>query len=56
MSWGTTAMCPQGACSSGAMIAAGSSFGTLGINYNGAFQTHELMPEKKFMKFIDEIA
>lgn len=33
----------------------GSPFGTLGIYYNGEFKTHELMPEKKFEKFIDEI-
>ncbi len=30
----------------------GSPFGTLGIYYNGLLITHELMPEKKFMKFI----
>jgi len=33
----------------------GSPFGTLGIYYNGEFKTHELMPEKKFEKFIEEI-
>ncbi len=33
----------------------GSPFGTLGIYYNGEFQTHELMPEKKFEKFIEEV-
>lgn len=32
-----------------------SPFGTLGIYYNGQFQTHELMPEKKFERLIDEI-
>jgi GNAT superfamily N-acetyltransferase len=30
----------------------GSPFGTLGIYYNGEIQTHELMPEKKFVEFI----
>lgn len=30
-----------------------SPFGTLGIYFNGEFQTHELMPEKKFEKFIE---
>ena len=33
----------------------GSPFGTLGIYYNGEFKTHELMPEKKFVKFIEEV-
>ena len=33
----------------------GSPFGTLGIYYNGEFETHELMSEKKFEKFIDEV-
>ena len=33
----------------------GSPFGTLGIYYNGSFVTHELMPEKKFEKLIDEV-
>jgi ribosomal protein S18 acetylase RimI-like enzyme len=33
----------------------GSPFGTLGIYYNGEFKTHELMPEKKFEKFIEEL-
>lgn len=33
----------------------GSPFGTLGIYYNGVFKTHELMSEKKFEKFIEEI-
>lgn len=33
----------------------GSPFGTLGIYYNGEFKTHELMSEKKFEKFIEEI-
>jgi ribosomal protein S18 acetylase RimI-like enzyme len=33
----------------------GSPFGTLGIYYHGKFLTHELMPQKKFEKFIDEI-
>lgn len=33
----------------------GSPFGTLGIYYNGEFKAHELMPEKKFEKFIDEV-
>jgi hypothetical protein len=33
----------------------GSPFGTLGIYYNGEFKTHELMPEKKFEKFIEEV-
>jgi predicted GNAT family N-acyltransferase len=32
-----------------------SPFGTLGIYYNGEFKTHELMPEKKFEKFIEDI-
>ncbi len=31
----------------------GSPFGTLGIYFNGEFQTHELMSEKKFEKFIE---
>lgn len=35
--------------------AKGSPFGTLGIYYNGEFKTHELMPEKKFEKFIEEV-
>jgi len=35
--------------------AKGSPFGTLGIYYNGEFKTHELMPEKKFEKFIKEV-
>ena len=29
----------------------GSSFGTLGVYYNGEFKTHELMPEKNFKNF-----
>jgi ribosomal protein S18 acetylase RimI-like enzyme len=33
----------------------GSPFGTLGIYFNGEFKTHELMPEKKFEKFIEEL-
>lgn len=33
----------------------GSPFGTLGIYYNGDFQTHELMPEKKFENFIEKM-
>lgn len=33
----------------------GSPFGTLGIYYNGEFKTHELMPEKKFEKFIEDL-
>jgi len=33
----------------------GSPFGTLGIYYNGKFETHELMTEEKFGKFIDAI-
>ena len=33
----------------------GSPFGTLGIYYNGEFKTHELMSEKKFEKFIEEV-
>lgn len=33
----------------------GSPFGTLGIYYNGELKTHELMPEKKFYKFIEEL-
>lgn len=33
----------------------GSPFGTLGIYYNGAFKTHELIPEKKIDKFIKEV-
>ena len=32
-----------------------SPFGTLGIYYNGQIQNHEIMPEKKFNKFINEI-
>lgn len=32
---------------------AGSPFGTLGIYYEGVFQTHELMPEKKFQSFVE---
>lgn len=32
-----------------------SPFGTLGIYYNGEFKTHELMPEKKFEKFIEDL-
>lgn len=35
--------------------AKGSPFGTLGIYYNGEFKIHELMPEKKFEKFIEEV-
>lgn len=35
--------------------AKGSPFGTLGIYYNGKFKTHELMPEKKFEKFIEKV-
>lgn len=31
----------------------GSPFGTLGIYFNGEFQTHELMSEKKFEKYIE---
>lgn len=31
----------------------GSPFGTFGIYFNGEFQTHELMPEKKFEKYIE---
>jgi GNAT superfamily N-acetyltransferase len=33
----------------------GSPFGTLGMYYNGKFKTHELMPEKKFEKFLKEL-
>jgi hypothetical protein len=33
----------------------GSPFGTLGIYYNGEFKAHELMPEKKFEKFLKGI-
>lgn len=33
----------------------GSPFGTFGIYYNGVFQTHELMPEGKIEKFLEEI-
>lgn len=33
----------------------GSPFGTLGIYYNGKFQTHELMTEGKFEKYIEEM-
>lgn len=33
----------------------GSPFGTLGIYYNGDFQTHILMSEKKFDKFVDDL-
>jgi len=33
----------------------GSAFGTLGIYYNGKFVTHELMAEKKFNKFVDDL-
>lgn len=32
----------------------GSPFGTFGIYYNGAFQGHELMPEDKIKKFLEE--
>lgn len=32
----------------------GSPFGTLGIYYDGLFQTHELMTEEKFKVFIEE--
>ncbi len=32
-----------------------SPFGTLGIYYNGKFLTHELMAEKKFDKYIDDL-
>lgn len=32
----------------------GSPFGTLGIYFNGEFQTHELMPETKFEKYLEE--
>lgn len=32
-----------------------SPFGTLGIYYKGEFQTHELMPEAKFEKFIESL-
>ena len=35
--------------------ACGTPFGTLGIFYAGEFATHELMPEKKFEKYIDEM-
>ncbi|NCB42632.1 MAG: GNAT family N-acetyltransferase [Clostridia bacterium] len=31
----------------------GSPFGTLGIYFKGAFQTHELMSENKFEKYIE---
>ena len=33
----------------------GSPFGTLGIYYNGEFAAHDLMPEKKFNGFLDEL-
>ncbi len=33
----------------------GSCFGTLGLYYDGKFITHEIMPEKKFKKFIEGI-
>ncbi len=33
----------------------GSPFGTLGIYYKGVFKTHELMSEKGFEKFINEM-
>jgi len=33
----------------------GSPFGTLGIYYNGKFVTHELMTDKKFESFLEEI-
>jgi len=33
----------------------GSPFGTLGIYYNGKFLTHELMAEKKFNTFVDDL-
>ncbi len=33
----------------------GSPFGTLGIYYNGKFMMHELLPEKKFEKLIEEM-
>jgi ribosomal protein S18 acetylase RimI-like enzyme len=33
----------------------GSAFGTAGLYYNGEFQTHEIMPAKKFEKFIEEM-
>jgi hypothetical protein len=33
----------------------GSPFGTYGIYYKGKFLTHEVMPEKKFNKFLDKI-
>jgi ribosomal protein S18 acetylase RimI-like enzyme len=32
----------------------GSPFGTFGIYYNGKFIHHEVMPEKKFNKFLDK--
>lgn len=32
----------------------GSPFGTFGIYYNGVFQTHELMPEGKIEKFLED--
>ncbi len=32
-----------------------SPFGTLGIYHKGAFQTHELMPEKKFAKLVETL-
>lgn len=33
----------------------GSCFGTLGLYYDGKFLTHEIMPEKKFEKFIEKL-
>jgi len=33
----------------------GSPFGTLGIYFNGKFLTHELMAEKKFNTFVDDL-
>ncbi len=33
----------------------GSPFGTFGIYYKGKFVHHELMPEKKFIRFLDKV-
>ncbi len=33
----------------------GTCFGTLGLYYDGKFITHEIMPEKKFEKFIADM-
>lgn len=33
----------------------GSPFGTLGIYYQGEFKTHELMTEKKFISFVEDL-